>query len=142
MNNKTVYILLLSVFLFDGCSEIVTKYYPTRAKAEEDNLFEKGWLPSIIPKSATDITTSIDLDINTSKGDFRYAAIETNAFLSHLKPYSVSNPDLKQGQSYFAKQRKDGYDAFEFIANKTVWIFLVNTSTNHVRYVMRLQNGN
>jgi hypothetical protein len=131
--------LFVAMLLFGGCSDTVTNHYPTRAKAEADNLFERGWLPTLIPASARDITTSNDLDINISEGEFRYDPKETNEFLRHLTPYSGQKPKLERWQAYIAEQRKEGYNAFEYAADKTVWVFLVNTSTGHVRYVMWLQ---
>lgn len=139
MNIRTIHILLLAILLFGGCSDTVTNHYPTRAKAEADNLFERGWLPTLIPASARDITTSNDLDINISEGEFRYDPKETNEFLGHLKPYSGQKPKLDRWQAYIAEQKKEGYNAFEYAADKTVWVFLVNTGTGHVRYVMWLQ---
>ncbi len=139
MNIRTIHFLFLAMLLLGGCSDTVTNHYPTRAKAEADNLFERGWLPSLIPASARDITTSNDLDINISEGEFRYDLKETNEFLRHLKPYSGQKPKLDRWQTYIAKQKKEGYDSFEYTSDERVWVFLVNTGTGHVRYVMWLK---
>ena len=139
MNARIIHFLFLAMLFLGGCSDTVTHHYPTRAKAEADDLFERGWLPSLIPTSARDITTSNNLDINTSEGDFRYDPKETNEFLRHLKPYSGQKPTLDRWQTYIAQQKKEGYDSFEYTADKTVWVFLVNAKTGHVRYVMWLE---
>ena len=136
MNIRPIYILLLAAFLFGGCSNTVTDHYPTRAEAEADNLFERGWLPSFIPASANDITTSNNLDISTSEGEFRYNPKQANEFLAYLKPYSGQNPKFEGWQTYIAKQIKNGNEAFEYCADKTVWVFFVNAVTGHVRYIM------
>ncbi|KAF0187550.1 MAG: hypothetical protein FD168_2552 [Desulfobulbaceae bacterium] len=136
MKIRTIHFLLFAMLFLGGCSDTVTNHYATRAIAEADNLFERGWLPSLIPASAKDITTSNDLDINISEGEFRYDPKETTEFLKHLKPYSGQKPKLDRWQTYIAKQKNEGYDAFEYTAGKTVWVFLVSTGTGHVRYVM------
>jgi hypothetical protein len=127
------------MLLIIGCSDTVTNHYATRAEAETDNLFKRGWLPSLIPTSARDITISNNLDINISEGEFRYDPKETNKFVKHLKPYSGQKPKLDRWQTYIAKQKQEGYDAFEYAADKIVWVFLVNTGKGHVCYVMWLQ---
>jgi hypothetical protein len=33
-------------------------------------LFERGWLPDIVPDSSREITINNDLDLNLSKGEF------------------------------------------------------------------------
>jgi hypothetical protein len=128
--------IVFVVLLIGGCSDTVTKHYATRANAEADQLFERGWLPSLIPASARDITTSNDLDTNKSEGEFRYDTKETNEFLRHLKPYSGQKLPLSRWQTFVVEKKKEGYDAFEYAADKLVWIFLVNERTGHVRYVM------
>jgi len=139
MNIKSIYIVLLTAFLFAGCNDTVTNYYPSRAQAEADKLFERGWLPSLIPTSAIEITTSNDLDINISEGEFRYDPKETNEFLKHLTPYSRQKPPFDRWKGNIAEQNKAGYYAFVYAAEKTIWVFMVNRDTGHVRYVMWLQ---
>jgi len=136
MHIRTIHILLLAILLLGGCSDTVSKHYSTRAEAEADSLFERGWLPSLIPATSKDIKTSNNIDINISEGEFRYDLKETNEFLNHLKPYTGQKPKLDRWQSYIVKQKKEGYDPFEYAADENVWVFLVNTRTGHVRYVM------
>lgn len=140
MNTKTLPIILLIILLFVGCCDTVNDHYATRAEAEADNLFERGWLPSIIPASARGIKTSNNLDINISEGEFRFDQEETNTFLEHLKPYSGQPPKPRRRQTYIAKQKKKGYLPFEYTDNDTVWIFMVNSRAEHVRYIMWIKN--
>ena len=127
---------MFALFMIVGCSDNVTDHYANRTKAEKDHLFERGWLPSIIPTSARDITTSNDLDINISEGEFRYDPKETNEFLRYLKLYSGQKPMVDSWQADIAKHQKEGYSSFEYASDKTVWIFLVNVRTGHVHYLM------
>lgn len=129
---------MIALLLMGGCRDTVKNYYLTRSQAEADQLFERGWLPSIIPISARDITTSNDLDLNVSEGEFLYAPKDTNEFLRHLKPYSSRKLPVICWESSIARQKEKRYDALEYTAAKSVWIFLVNTQIGHVRYVMWL----
>jgi hypothetical protein len=139
MNIKSTHILLLTILFFGGCSDTITNHYQTRAQAETDNLLERGWLPSHIPTSAKDITTSNNLDINISEAEFRYDPKETNEFLKHLTSYSAQEPKMDRWKVFITKQKMEGYNAFEYTAEETGWVFLVNAGTGHVRYVMWLQ---
>jgi hypothetical protein len=136
MKIKIAYIILLTILMLAGCTDTVTNHYDTRTKAEADYLFDRGWLPRLIPVSARDITTSNDLDTNKSEGQFYYDIKETNDFIKHLKPLSNRTLPISRWQAYIEKQKKEGYDPYEYISEKTIWIFLANPRTGHVRYMM------
>lgn len=135
---KTIYLIVLNLFLFEGCNNTATNHYTTRSKAEAEKLFERGWLPNIIPASARNITVSNDLDRNRSEGEFQYDPKETDDFSRYLKPYAGQKLPLSRWQAYINEQKKKGYVAFEYSSDKSVWVFLVNIQTGHVRYVMWL----
>jgi hypothetical protein len=128
-------VVLLLLFLI-GCGETVTNHYPTRAAAEADRLFDRGWLPSLIPATATAITTSNDLDHSTSRGEFSCAARDTVAFIGVLKKYSGQKAPFPGFSEYVTEQKAGGYDAYEYSNAQAIWIFFVNSRTGHVRYAM------
>ena len=57
-----VCLLLCSCMELPGESQ--TRHYPTRADAERDEAFERGWLPADLPVQASDIMESHNLDSN------------------------------------------------------------------------------
>lgn len=83
--NRLVSSVSLMALLLAGCRDAVTSRYETRAEAEADRLFERGWLPSIIPPSSRGIVTRNDLDLNLSEGEFRFDRNEKTAFLKRLR---------------------------------------------------------
>jgi hypothetical protein len=130
-------IFIIAVFVLMqliGCA--VTDHYKTRADAEADELFERGWLPAIIPASARDITTSNDLDINTSKGEFHYDISDTSDFVGHLRPYSGRKPTTVRWQNFASEQQSKGRNVLEFTDQRSVWLFSIDTKKGHVRYIM------
>ena len=127
------------MFLVISCYDSVTNYYATRDKAEAGKLFERGWLPSIIPLSAMDITTTNDLDINISEGEFKFDLKDTNEFINNLMIYSNQKLPGSSWQSKLLVLIKNGYEVFEFTNSQSVWIFIVNKKTGHVRYMMWLK---
>ena len=52
------------VLLLSACSERFTAYYPKYEDALKAGAIERGWIPEIIPKTATDIHEQHDLDTN------------------------------------------------------------------------------
>lgn len=59
-------LLLLCVITFQliACSERATKYYPKYEDAASDSAVKRGWIPEIVPKTATEIHEQHDLDTN------------------------------------------------------------------------------
>ncbi len=57
-----VCLLLCSCMELPGESQ--TRHYPTRADAERDGAFARGWLPVDLPSEASDIMESHNLDSN------------------------------------------------------------------------------
>jgi hypothetical protein len=51
---------------------VTRQYQQTYDAAVADHLFDRGWLPSLIPRSSFAITTSNDLDHNASTGESRF----------------------------------------------------------------------
>lgn len=99
---KARFLLLLLVLA--GCSDIVQSHYDNYQQAQADQLFERGWLPDVLPVSTTQIEVANDLDSNTSQGSFVIAEKEMAQFLSHLQPLETANQ-------------------YRFESDNSVWIF-------------------
>lgn len=133
---KNLTMIVLALILIGGCSDTITNHYATRLDAEADRLFDRGWLPNIIPVSAKNIITSNNLDINISEGEFQYDPIDANSFLKNLSPYTERKIDISRWQTQIVEHKKKGYEAFEYSAEGSVWIFLINKREGHVQYFM------
>ncbi|EIO3973241.1 hypothetical protein M2G96_05260 [Vibrio vulnificus] len=99
---KVRFLLLLLVLA--GCSDIVQSHYDNYQQAQADQLFERGWLPDVLPVSTTQIEVANDLDNNTSQGSFVIAEKEMAQFLSQLQPLETANQ-------------------YRFESDNSVWIF-------------------
>ncbi|ELE1959173.1 hypothetical protein QNE55_002672 [Vibrio vulnificus] len=99
---KARFLLLLLVLA--GCSDIVQIHYDNYQQAQADQLFERGWLPDVLPVSTTQIEVANDLDNNTSQGSFVIAEKEMAQFLSQLQPLETANQ-------------------YRFESGNSVWIF-------------------
>ncbi|EOA3784395.1 hypothetical protein ACH0R5_004671 [Vibrio vulnificus] len=109
---KARFLLLLLVLA--GCSDIVQSHYDNYQQAQADQLFERGWLPDVLPVSTTQIEVANDLDNNTSQGSFVIAEKEMAQFLSQLQPLETANQ-------------------YRFESDNSVWIFALEEA-GKVRY--------
>ncbi|MCU8464004.1 hypothetical protein ABMX64_10690 [Vibrio vulnificus] len=98
---------LLLPLVLTGCSDIVQSHYDNYQQAKADQLFERGWLPDVLPVSTTQIEVANDLDNNTSQGSFVIAEKEMGQFLSQLQPLETANQ-------------------YRFESDNSVWIFTLN----------------
>ncbi len=113
-------LVVLAGLLLASCDERVKSTYATRTDAVADLLFERGWLPDIIPPSSREIVTKNDLDLNTSSGEFFFDSVEASAFMGKM----MRTPSLDRGD----------YQGFMF----ETWKFLVDPKRGHCRYWFRL----
>ena len=112
------FIVYVAAFLSLGsCSDVVTRTYATLDDARRDRLFERGWVPDILPPSARQIRVSSNVDVNTVDGEFSFDPKDFPAFTACLRP------------------RKDG--SFEFSADRNTWVFTCDSDHTYCHYSMR-----
>lgn len=100
MNPQLVAIIAVVSALLAGCDDSVSLSYTTRAAAEAESPFARGWLPEIVPASINEITMKNDLDLNISNGAFRFDASDYDAFVAHLARVPKSDKDGSAAYSY------------------------------------------
>ena len=123
MNSRLFAILAVASALLVGCDDSVSLSYPTRADAEADCPFARGWLPQIVPASSKGITMTCDLDLNISNGAFQFDAFDHDAFVAHL----TRTPEDDRGGSA-AYSYKD-------------WTFWISPDKGGCRFHMRLSSN-
>ena len=100
MNPQLVAILAVASALLVSCDDSASLSYPTKADAEADRPFARGWLPQIVPASSKMITMTNDLDLNTSNGSFQFDASDHDAFVAHLTKTPEDERDGSAAYSY------------------------------------------
>lgn len=66
--------------------ETPVERYETRADAERDGAFRRGWFPAEIPVSAFDIVEVHNLDTNSQAARFRLQQLDLEDFKTKLRP--------------------------------------------------------
>ena len=120
-------------------SDTVTSRYATLTAARSDNLFERGWLPDILPPSAYSIRTSNDLDVNTSEGEFFFAPSDYSLFASRVQPYmNVQAPNADFEASVVRMQSK-GLQPSVYVEVGATWVFFCKKEAGYCEYNMWLR---
>ena len=122
MKTSVLLPLLLPVLaLMFGCSDVVSDEYSTYAQAKQELLFDRGWLPDILPNSTVTIEVNNDLDANTSEGSFIINEPALSEFVGKLKPTESTNQ-------------------FQFVDGENVWVFKVGDDSL-VSYTLSKREG-
>src|SRR5438874_9525195 len=109
-------LLAAAVTLFLSSCDEVTSRYATPEDARADGLFDRGWLPDILPVSTYNIRVTADLDVNRSEGEFSF---DPEDFPS------------------FAAQFQSFYEPFEYSVGGYTWILYCDAVAGHCYYSMQ-----
>ena len=134
--------LSLAALLLAGCGEVVKSNYISYSEAKKEQLFARGWLPDIIPTSATKIITANNLDLNRSEGEFSFPPSATDAFLARLVPYSGRGTFSRDFERMVNERKAEGYSLHEYQENKNIWVFLLNRQKGHAYYSLSTATNN
>lgn len=133
---KTALSLVLVAITLFGCRDTVTDNYATLAAARADRLFERGWLPDVLPPSAHSIITSNDVDLNISTGRFSLAPAESPELYKRLSagaPQDTKFADWPDTVSAYAAR---GYTLWSYRNERGTWTFFCTADGDRCEYFM------
>ena len=104
-----------ATLLLGGCDDI-TSSYNTLADARDDRLFDRGWLPDVLPASAHDIRVTSDLDANSAEGEFSFDPADFPSFAAEFESF---------------------YQPFTYTAGGYTWTFFCDAASGHCYFSMR-----
>lgn len=117
-------------------TDVVESRYSSLADARTENLFERGWLPDILPTSAHDIRTKNNLDLNLSEGEFSFEPADAAAFVSRVQPYRAKPDQLETIESLVAKMCRKDFEPYSFIDEDVSWVFFCKAEAGYCEYTM------
>ena len=127
----------LLLLLLGGCAPYdVTSRYATLEEAKADRLFERGWLPDVLPTSATQIRTENDLDLNISEGEFSFAPADANALFERLSKGAPPTSRLDDWQETVDSYVLRGYSTWSFHDEDSTWAFFCTAQMDRCEYLM------
>lgn len=124
----------LGIAACDASFDIVTDDYATLRDARSDRLFERGWLPDILPESTTRIRTVNNLDINTSTGEFSLSSVDSAALFGRLEPGAPKASRFADWQRTVARYDRKGHSAWHYSVSGTNWAFFCEPSADRCEY--------
>ena len=136
---KAFLLLFALILSTSGCgdlSDTVTNQYATLADARDDDLFNRGWLPDVLPPSARNIRTSNNLDINTSIGEFSFSSTETQQLYKLLKPGAPAQSKFADWQDTVTSYDKQGFSAWSYQKDEYTWAFFCNSKNDRCDYFL------
>ncbi len=80
-------LIVIAIFVIGSwyyLSPTTSDTYNTYQQAKANKLFDRGWLPNILPTTTTNITTHNNLDLNTSYGSFIIPINKLDNFVKKL----------------------------------------------------------
>ena len=130
------FVCLTSLPACDVLNDTVESNYAILAEARADTLFERGWLPDILPPSARDITTRNQLDLNYSTGEFSFDPKDASAFTSRLKLGAIPLTKFADWDETIKEYEAEGFRAWSFRDDSFRWVFFCDMRRGHCEYMM------
>lgn len=128
---------LLLAACITGCSSYtVTNRYDSLAEARAEQLFERGWLPDILPPSAYAIRTTNDLDHNTSNGEFSFSPSQGDRFYERLTPGAPDRTGSTDWSETVASYQRRDYSAWSHRMESDTWAFFCTPSNDKCDYFL------
>lgn len=120
--SAAVLVLALWALAFHALSDMDIVHHEFATRAEYDA--HPPWLPGILPPSAYRIVTHNNLDLNTSSGEFRFAAADAAAFYGAMTPI---RPDDTDEDLLYWRHAEEGYE----------WSFSCERDASRCAYIMK-----
>jgi hypothetical protein len=129
---------LLSIVLLAGCSDAIDERFATVQEARDAHVFEREWLPRIVPPSVRDIQIRGDPELEILVGEFHVPDQEFEGLVSRLQPYS-SEPigtDVHLASFLHAKQN-EGLSSGVYHEGTIMWVLVCDRSRGRCSYDKR-----
>jgi len=109
-------ILLIISFLVLGYVVFMQRYsdvqinkYEDIEVVKENKAIQQGWVPSILPESAYEITETHNLDANTLFGNFKYKEQDEAALMENFTLKKDMNNTLEWGDYLFRIDKEKNF---------------------------------
>jgi hypothetical protein len=126
---------LLACVVVAGCTDTFTERYATLDAARRDRIFERGWLPDILPASTHSLRVSGDVDINTADGEFSLRTSDFETFHAKLRSAHEVGSLPATAKTRMKELGRSGYAAAAYKHDDYAWLFLCNKEMERCEYL-------
>ena len=116
-------LLFLIVQALSGCVD-KSDSYDTIDDARNNHVFEKGWLPDLLPNSTYDLKLVTAVDVSAGRGKFSFDPKEYRDFSAKLSEYDGGMSKIDNDNKSIRMLLNEGYEARAYSSGATNWLFL------------------
>jgi len=102
----TLFYFLLNFILSQFFPDMQISKYSNLQEVKTDTAIQRGYIPAILPASASKIVESHDLDTNTIFGSFNYEEKDEETFMQNLTDLHNADDMLEWGNFLFKVDKK------------------------------------
>ena len=135
MKTRAIKLLAMSAALAGCPIDVVVDHYGTVEEAREDRLFERGWLPDLLPPSAHAIRTANNVDLSTSQGHFEYSDTDAATFFRALELGAPQAAPVDGWQVLVRDYRRSGHVAWRYRERLYTWVFFCHPTRDECDYI-------
>lgn len=130
-------IVALALFAVVGAAcDVANTNYANLEEARKDRAFERGWLPEILPSSASNIVASNNLDLNTSEGGFRFAPKDGDQLRQRTLQGAPDTSPIPDWSSKRESRRLQGFSERFHQEAGSNWVFFCKFDKGRCEYLM------
>jgi hypothetical protein len=129
-------VLMVLTVIWALPGEVVTNRYGSLEEARADHLFERGWLPDLLPASARDLRLASRPDLANSTGEFHFAPADFAAFGKSLSAYTRPKSPFSGFADEVDGHIHRGHPAFQYVADGNTWVFMCIPEQGVCSYAM------
>ena len=108
----------------------------TLKQARELHLFDRGWLPRILPPSTHELHMVNNPQLNCAQGEFRFAPFDWAEFSARLRPEAVLEAPFVNWARSLRRMRGEGHSLWHYPAADRHWVFFCKADEGYCEYVM------
>ena len=140
---RIIGVLILSFFglLHAACGE-TGKTYATIEDARSVRLFERGWLPDILPPSAHSIAVRTDLYLGAADGRFEFQERDSGVFFAKVSPAAIDPRWKPEWKEFHAQWSRSGYQGYTFANDMSTWLFMCARTEGGSQHCVWLKRSN
>lgn len=108
--------------------------YDSISDAKDSRVFEKGWLPDLLPTSTYDLKVITTVEVSAGRGEFRFSPNEYRAFSQRLSTYDGRVSKIERDAEAMGKLLSIGYEARTYSSRSTHWVFLCKATDGDCKF--------
>jgi hypothetical protein len=136
LNLVPVSIILNKLFRRVVNTQVETMSALTLKQARELGLFERAWLPDILPPSTHHITLIHNHPLNCAQGEFSFSPADWQDFSSQLRPEQRMDAPFVNWAKSLRKMQGQGHTLWHYPAFDRHWVFFCKADAGYCEYVM------